>query len=275
MVGGGPSGLVLALLLAKAGISVEVLEASDKLDDSPRASFYPWPALYELKRAGLLEEIRKRGYVASDGISWRKVDGTLLCKFQIDAVPQDYRLHALPLGRLNALLKEHIDESPNVEIKYLHKVTRLDQSEESARVFVETPQGEQVLEADYIVGCDGANSQVRRSLFGDKDFPGRTWDVQLVATNVNLPLLLTLGYSHVLSVRSTTTLQATGGVKEPSSSTRCIGLWRPRFSQMVYFVSVMERKPDSLERSILLVNQRNSVRSCRALHLQINTNLSA
>ncbi|KIV81236.1 hypothetical protein PV11_08663 [Exophiala sideris] len=184
IVGGGPSGLVLALLLANAGISVQILEGSDKLDDSPRASFYPWPALYELQRVGLLEEIRKRGYVASDGISWRKVDGTLLAKFNIDAVPQDYRLHALPLGRLCALLKEHIDESPNVEIKFLHKVIRIDQSEDSARVFVETPHGEQVFEADYIVGCDGANSQIRRCLFGDSEFPGRTWDVQIVATNV-------------------------------------------------------------------------------------------
>ncbi|KAI1623356.1 putative monooxygenase [Exophiala viscosa] len=184
IVGGGPSGLVLALLLANAGVIVEILEGSDKLDESPRASHYSWPALYELQRAGLLEEIRKRGFVATDGISWRKVDGTLLAKFSIDAIPPDYRLHALPLGRLCALLKERIDGNPNVEIKYLHKVIRIDQSDESARVFVDTPQGEQLLEADYIVGCDGANSQIRRSLFGDGEFPGRTWGVQIVATNV-------------------------------------------------------------------------------------------
>lgn len=49
---------------------------------------------------------------------------------------------------------------------------------------VQTPAGEEKFSADYIVGCDGASSQIRRSLFGNLDFPGRTWDEQIVATNV-------------------------------------------------------------------------------------------
>ncbi|KAK5311057.1 hypothetical protein LTR93_011844 [Exophiala xenobiotica] len=36
--------------------------------------------------------------------------------------------------------------------------------------------------ADYVVGCDGANSLIRSSLLGD-DFPGSTWDLQIIATN--------------------------------------------------------------------------------------------
>lgn len=46
-------------------------------------------------------------------------------------------------------------------------------------------------EADYVVGCDGANSIVRRSLFGDQ-FPGFTWDAQIIATNVCLLFSLLL-----------------------------------------------------------------------------------
>jgi len=38
--------------------------------------------------------------------------------------------------------------------------------------------------ADYVIGCDGANSKVRRSLFGDWNFPGFTWGEQIVATNL-------------------------------------------------------------------------------------------
>jgi 2-polyprenyl-6-methoxyphenol hydroxylase-like FAD-dependent oxidoreductase len=38
-------------------------------------------------------------------------------------------------------------------------------------------------DADYVVGCDGANSTVRRLLYGDS-YPGRTWEEQIVATNV-------------------------------------------------------------------------------------------
>jgi 2-polyprenyl-6-methoxyphenol hydroxylase-like FAD-dependent oxidoreductase len=44
--------------------------------------------------------------------------------------------------------------------------------------------GTDVVEGDYVVGCDGANSTVRRKLFGEMVFPGFTWDEQIVATNV-------------------------------------------------------------------------------------------
>lgn len=45
--------------------------------------------------------------------------------------------------------------------------------------------GEETVRGDWIVGCEGANSGVRRSLFGSS-FPGKTWDAQIVATNVSL-----------------------------------------------------------------------------------------
>ncbi|KAJ9634990.1 hypothetical protein H2204_005945 [Knufia peltigerae] len=183
IVGAGPAGCVLALLLANAGINVELLEASDTLDDSPRASFYPWPAVRELERAGLLPEVRERGYVVADGVSWRRLDGSLIGRMDASKVPYDRRLHGLPLGKLLALTREHLDRRPNAKIHYLHKVTRLEQGQDKAKVYVDTPEGEKVFEADYIVGCDGANSTVRRALFGD-EFPGYTWPEQIVATNV-------------------------------------------------------------------------------------------
>jgi 2-polyprenyl-6-methoxyphenol hydroxylase-like FAD-dependent oxidoreductase len=176
------------LLLGNAGIKVEILEAANQLDESPRATFYSYPALYELKRAGLLDEIRERGYIPPGSISWRKVDKTLLARTNGDAIPLDYQLHCLPLGELCKLVEEHLSRNPNVEIRYLHKVVELDQSEGHARVTVDAPDGRKTLEADYIVGCDGANSQIRRSLFGDHEFPGRTWDEQIVATNVSYTL---------------------------------------------------------------------------------------
>lgn len=43
--------------------------------------------------------------------------------------------------------------------------------------------GEGRIEGDYLVGCDGAMSQVRRSLFGS-EFPRKTWDAQIVTTDV-------------------------------------------------------------------------------------------
>ncbi len=40
VVGAGPAGLLLALILAREGISVTVLEANEKIDERPRACLY-------------------------------------------------------------------------------------------------------------------------------------------------------------------------------------------------------------------------------------------
>lgn len=44
--------------------------------------------------------------------------------------------------------------------------------------------------ADFVVGCDGGNSSVRRLMFVYGSFPGFTWDEQIVATNVSTRCLI-------------------------------------------------------------------------------------
>lgn len=188
IVGAGPSGLVLALLLAKSGVSVQLVDMGAKLDDRPRATHYGPAAVYELARAGVADEIREQGFIPGH-VAWRKLDGTLIAKLEGNRpVPGDdsAQVLCLPLDKLGQILMRHVSEQPNATISWSHKVVDLGQDDEKAWVDVETPEGKKRLEAQYIVGCDGANSQVRRSLFGDMNFPGRTWDEQLVATNVSI-----------------------------------------------------------------------------------------
>jgi len=174
--------------LAKEGISVQVLDSANQIDNQPRATHYSVPALKVLKKAGLYDDVREQGFTP-DGGSWRKADGTPLCVMKTAHLPMETRMACLPLNKLCKLAYEAIQKEPTVEIKWSHKVTGVSQDKDKATVDVETPSGPQKLEADYVVGCDGASSQIRRSLFGDMEFPGFTWDEQLVATNVRLRLL--------------------------------------------------------------------------------------
>lgn len=186
IVGAGPSGLLLALLLAKRGVPVLVLEGSPVLDDSPRAAYYGPPAAYELGRAGVLDEIRAQGY---DPIitCWRKLDGTYLAGWDCSVVKDDVdRLACMPLAQLDQLLYRHAIAQPNVKVLFNHKVTEIGQDDNRAWVDANTPDGVKRFEGQYVVGCDGASSIVRKKMFGDKDFPGWTWDKQIVATNVSV-----------------------------------------------------------------------------------------
>ncbi|KIY01636.1 uncharacterized protein Z520_03188 [Fonsecaea multimorphosa CBS 102226] len=182
IVGAGPSGLLLGLMLAKKGIPVHLIDMSSKLDEQPRATHYGTPAMSELRRAGIVPDLRAQGF-HPDTVCWRKLDGTYLAgvKFGVEDDPD--RMVCLPLNRLGKILMDHIERQPSATVSWGHKVVSIGQDENKAWVVCETPEGEKRLEAEYVVGCDGANSQVRRSLFGDKEFPGKTWDEQIVATN--------------------------------------------------------------------------------------------
>ncbi|KAJ5929083.1 hypothetical protein N7454_006931 [Penicillium verhagenii] len=184
IVGAGPSGLILGLLLAKQGIEVELLDAGSKIDDQPRAAHYASPAVYELGRAGVLEDIKARGFQPA-GFAWRQFDGTFIAGMSHAVLPDDYptKMVVLPLDQLGELLFEHIQRQPTAQVKWSHRVVRIGQDEGRAWVESETPTGPQRSEADYVIGCDGASSTVRRELFGP-EYPGETLNAQIIATNV-------------------------------------------------------------------------------------------
>ena len=190
VVGAGPSGLVLGILLAKAGIHVQMLEASHELDKNPRAAHYAPSACYDLNRAGVLDDVRKVGF-QPDSVCWRDPkDLSVLGGIRSRNVDVDYPMVCLPLDRLDVLLLEHFERLPNTEILFNHKVLDLKQDDASASVHVEIgpkdqPSNEKKwMSADYVIGADGANSQIRRSLHGDLNYPGETLQHQIIATNV-------------------------------------------------------------------------------------------
>lgn len=165
-------------------MSVTVLEAAAELDNRPRATHYGSPAVYELQRAGVMDDVMAEG-LTTRKICWRKLDGTYLAGIDNDVLGDDPdRVVCLPLNRLGQILARHLQRQPTAELKWNHRVTSLAQESSKAWVSVSTPEGDITMDADYIVGCDGANSQIRRSLHGDMTFPGKTWDKQIVATNV-------------------------------------------------------------------------------------------
>ncbi|OQE12789.1 hypothetical protein PENFLA_c062G00318 [Penicillium flavigenum] len=177
VVGAGPAGLLLTLLLAQHGTSVTLLDSAKELDNCAQTTHYGPPA-------GVMDDILAEGFL--DGkICWRKLDGTYLGGIH-NGVLGDHpdRVACLPLDGLGKMLLRHLEQKTNAEIKWNHRVTDIGQDDDKAWVKVATDSGEVTIEADYIVGRDEASSQIRRSLHGDWKFTGTTWDEQIVATNV-------------------------------------------------------------------------------------------
>lgn len=165
---------------------MEIIEASNKVDERLRATHYSSAATRVLKRVGILDEIRAKG-VITKRVVWRKPDGFLLGALDYDSLPEENleRMVALPLNDVCRILLSRLSAFPSVKLHWSHTVVDAGESNNQAWVDVEAPAGKHRLEADYIIGCDGANSKIRRTFQGEKNFPGMTWDQQVVATNVS------------------------------------------------------------------------------------------
>lgn len=206
IVGSGPAGLIIALLLAQKGIRSTVLEKAEAIDRNPRASHYSSPTIYELRRAGLMEDLMRDAFVPN-GVAWRALDdpSETVAAVRADNPPGGETIVALPLDRLLPLMAAHLARHPAGRVLFRHEVVAIGQDEARAWVDVETPDGRRRMEADYVVGCDGANSRIRRELFGSS-FPGFTWDKQIVATNVGSNLCSFFFLSSMLIYEDATVL---------------------------------------------------------------------
>jgi 2-polyprenyl-6-methoxyphenol hydroxylase-like FAD-dependent oxidoreductase len=197
--GAGPSGLLLALLLSQANIPSLVLEAYPFLDTRLRATQYGVPATRIFRRAGVLSDIRERSISSFPSICWRRVvDGKKLVSIDMRCVADhEDRMTILQLGEIIQILYKHCQERGKglIDIRFRHRVIGAGQDPEKAWVDAEVYEGGgdgevewnkeiKRFEADYVVGCDGATSAVRRALFG-REWPGRTFDYRFIVQNVS------------------------------------------------------------------------------------------
>ncbi|HEY3505463.1 MAG TPA: FAD-dependent monooxygenase [Actinocatenispora sp.] len=168
IVGGGPNGLLMATELALAGVRPVVLEALPEPTSRPRANGLVGRIVSALDRRGLYERI-----------SGETTPPEPILGFQFGSVPyglstvDDNALYALPVPqrRLELLLAERAAEL-GVEVRRGHELTALRQDADAVTVDVRGPDGAYTLAARYLVGADGARSQVRKAV--GIGFPGTT-----------------------------------------------------------------------------------------------------
>lgn len=137
IVGAGPCGLLLALRLGNDGIPVTILEAASELDRRPRATHYSSPAVIELKKAGISEDVVRLGF-HPDIVTWRKPDGTEIAHMPMSSTEIDYPhpMVCLPVSKLGEVLLSHVLKLPNVKVLWNHKVIKTGQNDLEAWVQV-------------------------------------------------------------------------------------------------------------------------------------------
>jgi 3-(3-hydroxy-phenyl)propionate hydroxylase len=175
ITGAGPVGCVSALILAKAGIHVTLLEAESDLPLDMRASTFHPPTLDMLDELGVVQEIIKQGLITPQ-FQYRDRQEGLIAEFDMTAISEftkhPYRVQAEQY-KLTRIISKILKDYPHVEQKYSAKATNLAQDDGSVTVHYDTPDGPQSISADYLMSCDGSRSFARKTL--NIGFPGYTY----------------------------------------------------------------------------------------------------
>jgi 2-polyprenyl-6-methoxyphenol hydroxylase-like FAD-dependent oxidoreductase len=175
VVGAGPTGLMLAGELALGGVKVRLLDERTDMPNITRAFAVHARTLELLDARGMADELLPRGVpvyeVAPPGGTTINL-GDLPSRFAM--------LLIVPQSGTEQVLQTRTDRL-GVPIDRGAEVVGLTQDDDG--VTVDCAGGEQI-RAEYVVGCDGAHSTVRR-LVGI-DFVGRQYETHILLADVQL-----------------------------------------------------------------------------------------
>lgn len=176
IIGAGPVGLTMAVLLAQSGMKVQVYE---RRGDSPMHSMaiglHP-PAQQVLYEAGLGQKLLEQGVKITDGIAFCAGKKIASMDFtSIGAVPP-YIL-SLPQSTTVELLRTRLKKLDPKALMTRAEFTRiLDQSQYAVEFETVDASGPKRRRADWLIGADGIHSTVRTQLgvdFKRRSFPDR------------------------------------------------------------------------------------------------------
>jgi 3-(3-hydroxy-phenyl)propionate hydroxylase len=186
VVGAGPVGAVAALACARLGHRVTLLEAQQKIDDSPRASTTQPPTLEILARLGLIDEYIRIGLVARTFQFWDRPTRRLIAEFDFGRLEgeTDYPyVVQTEQHKLANMCVARLKENTHFGVS----VTGV--SQDGKQVRVETNR--ETFVADYVIGCDGGRSTVRKSL--GIEFEGYTWPERFLVITTKFDFAAALG----------------------------------------------------------------------------------
>lgn len=178
VVGAGPTGLMVAGDLARAGVQVTLVERRLEESNLTRAFAVHARTLELLDQRGLADALIKTG----TPIDSLRLFGS--SDLHLNGIPSRFSFVLItPQYNVERVLRERAEES-GVEFVLGARVTELDQDDDSVTVTYEKDEGTHEIQASYVVGADGHRSSVRELL--GLDFPGTAVVRSLILADVQL-----------------------------------------------------------------------------------------
>ena len=164
IVGGGPTGLTLALGLASFGVRSLLIESDPSICTGSRAGAFTRRTLEILERVGVAQKAIGSGLAWYTG--WTFHGQKEIARLQI---PHDENQKFPPAisqlqNRIEWLMVQAAERSGLIDIRWQSRVEAITQSDNKAELSISTPAGNYRLHSDWVVACDGGQSTLRRLL---------------------------------------------------------------------------------------------------------------
>jgi 2-polyprenyl-6-methoxyphenol hydroxylase-like FAD-dependent oxidoreductase len=254
IIGAGPTGLVLALWLTRLGVRVRIVDKTAEPGTTSRAVAVQARTLELYRQVDLAGEVVEAGVKVAGANLW--VGGAKAARVPLGRIgeglsPFPYAL-IYPQDTHERLLIERLD-AWGVKVERRTELVRFEQHPQKVRAVLKRPDGsEEICEAAYLAGCDGAQSTVREALA--TGFPGGTYSGLFYVADVDAAGPAADGEVHVdleeADFLAIFPLQGTGRL-------RLIGpiSWEPdREHRELTFDDVSRRAVGNLKLTIAQVN---------------------
>lgn len=197
IIGAGPTGLVLALWLSKLGIKVRILDQTAAPGTTSRALAVQARTLELYRQLDLSNVIVQQGHKVPAVNLW--VKGEQAARLPLDVIGNDLTpypfMEIFPQDQHEQLLIKRLAMfSVSVE-RQTELTSFVDDGDRVIARLLRANGQEDICEANYLAGCDGARSTVRKTLH--TRFPGGTYQQVFYVADVEVDGPAINGELHV------------------------------------------------------------------------------
>ena len=211
IVGGGPVGLMLALLLDRHGVRSALFNTEETTRWHPKGSSQGARTMEHFRRLGIADAVRALGLPVdhpTDVIYFTRFGGWELARLPMPSAAEKLKAIAAapktdqvpePLHRANQMyvekfLLEHVRTRPNIAVRFGWRVEDFSDDGEGITLNAvrERDGKRETWRSAYLAGCDGGQGMVRRSLgihYSGESLRQAYMGGRMFSTHVRVPTL--------------------------------------------------------------------------------------